>query len=251
MHNWHYVLLIVSICALSYNAQSVLAQVMQSSSYRIQEDSINVGGGFSSSTNYRMEDTVGEVGTGFSSSTNYTQSAGYQGMNDFYLALSGAADVVLSPSLGGITGGESNGSTTLTATTDSYAGYQMTITASTSPAMVSGANFIPDYAPAGANPDFSFATVAAQSRFGFSPEGSDIVSRYKDNGSVCNTGSGDTSFSCWDGLSSSTKIIASRASSNHPLGTPTRLRFRVGMGSGAGQAEGEYVATTTVTLLPL
>lgn len=44
------------------------AQVMQSTNYQIQSDSINIGGGFSSSSNYAVESTVGEVGTGKSDS---------------------------------------------------------------------------------------------------------------------------------------------------------------------------------------
>lgn len=227
------------------------AQAMQSASYRIQDDSINIGGGYSSSTSYRMQDTVGEVGTGDSSSTNYAVHAGYQQMQESYLALSGATNVTLSPSIGGITGGTSDGSTVLTATTDDYAGYQMTITASTSPAMQSGANTISDYSPSGAAPDFSFSTGAGQARFGFSPEGADIASRYKDNGAACNTGSSDASLSCWDGVSTTPITIATRSSANHPNGTATTIRFRVGIGGSVSQAPGTYTATTTVTLVAL
>ena len=42
-----------------------LAQVMQSTNFKIQSDSVNMGGGFSSSTNYGIQSTVGEVGSGF------------------------------------------------------------------------------------------------------------------------------------------------------------------------------------------
>ena len=60
------------------------AQVMQSTNYQIQSDSINFGGGFSSSTNYALESTAGELATGESSSTNYSLKAGYQQMvNNF------------------------------------------------------------------------------------------------------------------------------------------------------------------------
>lgn len=235
----------------AYAAPYVFGQVMQSSSYRIQDDSINVGGGFASSTRYHMEDTAGEVGTGFSSSTNYIMNAGYQQMHDFYLALSSISNVTLSPSLGGLTGGTSNGSTAFVATTDSYAGYQVTIAASTSPAMQSGTATIPDYTPSGGIPDFSFSVAASQSRFAFSPEGADIPVRYQDNGVSCNAAGGDTALSCWDGLSTSPLVIASRASANHPAGTETQLKFRVGIGASSAQDEGVYSATTTVTLLPL
>src|SRR5690242_13754867 len=56
----------------------VLAQAMSSGSYKIQIDSVNIGGGNSSSNSYGIEDTVGEVGTGGSSSGSYALNAGYQ-----------------------------------------------------------------------------------------------------------------------------------------------------------------------------
>ncbi len=230
----------------------VSAQVMQSTSYRIQDDSINVGGGFATSASYRLEDTAGEVGTGEGTSTSYTLRAGYQQMHEApYLALSSAADVTMSPSLGGVTGGESNGSTVLTATTDSYAGYQMTITASTSPAMQSLSDAISDYVPVGAVPDFTFTTDAGEAHLAFSPEGTDIASRYKDDGGACNIGSGDTTLRCWEGLSTTPMVIASRSSANHPSGTATTIRFKVGLSPTAAQPNGIYTATTTVTLISL
>lgn len=228
------------------------AQVMESTNYQIQSDSINVGGLRSTSSSYVLEDTTGEIATGISTSTNYTLHAGYQQMQEVYLALAGGNDVTLAPALGGLTGGTSNGSTTVTATTDSPSGYQLTIAAASDPAMQSGAATIADYAPAGAPPDFSFTTSAGESHFGFSPEGDDISGRFLDDGiDTCNTGSTDSSLSCWDGLATSTVTIAERTSPNHPSGTDTTINFRVGLNGPVAQAEGTYVATTTVTLLPL
>ncbi len=243
---------VACVLATMWGISPVLAQVMQSTNYRIEQDSVNVGGGFSTSTSYTLESTAGEVSTGYSSSTNYAVHAGYQQSGSAYLALTGAQNVVMSPSLGGVTGGTSNGSTTVTVTTDNGAGYQLTIAASSSPAMRSASSVtIPDYAPAGANPDFTFAVSSSQARFGFSPEGVDIGARFKDNGSACNTGSGDTSLSCWDGLSTSDAIISTRGSSNQPSGTDTTIKFRVGIGSSVIQEEGTYIATTTLTAIAL
>lgn len=231
-------------------ASPLFAQVMQSTNYKIERDSINVGGGFSSSTNYTQENTVGESGTGFSSSTNYQLvDAGYQ-QGGNYIAITSVADVTMSPSLGGVSGGTANGSTVVTVTTDNAAGYQLSITSSSSPSMQSGASTIPDYTPTGANPDFTFSNAASESQFGFSPEGTDIADRYRDDGASCNTDTGDTASACWDGLSTTPTTIASRTTANHPAGTDTTLRFRVAVGAGAAQAEGVYVATTTVTALP-
>lgn len=243
----------ITVCSLVVvfdTLQISFAQVMQSGSFQIQSDSINFAGGLSSSTNYVQQSTVGEVGSGNSESANYKLRAGYQQMQTVYLALSGSADVAMTPAISGVTGGESNGATTVTVVTDSPAGYLLTVQSLTSPSMQNGAASIADYVPTG-NPDFSFITGVSNAHFGFSPEGIDIVPRYKDNASLCNIGSLNTSFACWDGLSTTPKTIASGVNANHPQGATTTLRFRVGIGGGVGQAPGSYTATTTVTALPL
>lgn len=228
----------------------VHAQVMQSTSYQIESDSINVGGGLASSTSYVLEDTVGEQATGESGSASYNIRAGYQQMQETYLAITAAADVIMSQSIGGVTGGTATGSTMVTVTTDNRAGYQLSINALNSPAMQDGGNTIADYIPAG-NPDFAFTTSATDSHFGYSPEGSDIVSRFRDFTGNCNSGSGDTADACWDGLSTSLVAIAQSANANHPIGTDTTIKFQVGVGSLANQVPGTYVATTTLTLIAL
>jgi hypothetical protein len=227
------------------------AQVMQSTNYQVQSDSINFGGGLSTSSNYVLESTAGELASGISTSSNYSLKAGYQQMNTAYIALSASADVTLSPSIPGVSGGTSNGSTTVTVTTDSSAGYSLSIAAATAPAMQKGSDTIADYTPATADPDFTFTTGAADAHFGYTPEGSDVAQRFKDNGSSCNTGGTNTSLACWDGLSTTEEVISSTAGPNHPAGATTTVYFRVGVGGSVVQAPGTYVATTTLTALSL
>jgi cell division protease FtsH len=50
---------------------SVNAERMTSSNFKVESDSINFGGGRSLSGSYTIEDTAGEVGTGYSTSTNF------------------------------------------------------------------------------------------------------------------------------------------------------------------------------------
>jgi len=226
------------------------AQVRSSSNYQMQSDSINIGGGLSSSTSYVQESTIGEVGTGLSNSTTYNLHAGYQQMQEIFLSLATTGDVVMTPNLPGLTGGTSNGSTTLTVLTDNPAGYSLTIEAENNPAMQSGTETIADYS-AGAEPDFSFSIGSADAHFGFSPEGVDISQPWRDFGGVCNTGSGDSSLACWDGLSTTATVIAEGIGANHPAGATTTVNFRVGIGSAAAVVAGIYTATTTVTALPL
>lgn len=227
---------------------------MTSSNYAIQSDSLNFGGGYSTSTSYIQESTAGEVATGFSSSTNYSMFAGYQQMHVVALSLVPPSNVVMAPSIGGVTGGTSNGSTTFTVTTDDLAGYQATIQASSSPALIdtaSSSNAFADYVPGGSAPDFAFSIPATASAFAFSPQGMDADKRFLNDGSSCNAGSNSTAGACWDGLSTSAKLVADRTNNNQPSGTQTALYFRAASGSSHIQANGIYVATTTLTVLPL
>lgn len=226
------------------------AQVMNSTNYSMERDSINFGGGYGSSTSYQQESTFGELATGNSSSTNYSLKAGYQQMSSSYISLSVIGNVALGPSLG-LAGGTATGSTYFIVTTDNRLGYRATLQASGSPAMQAPQGTISNYAPSTSDPDFSFTTNSNQARFGFSPEGPDIATRFRDNGGLCGIGALDTTDACWDMVSTTPVEIARRTSSNHPLGATTTLKFRVGVGSAAAVTAGTYVATSTVTAITL
>lgn len=243
-------LMVVVSYTYFYNLATVRAQVMQSSNFQIESDSVNFGGGLSSSTNYISQDTLGEIATGESGSASYGMWAGYQQMQEVYLAMTPASNVVMDTEIGGITGGTSNGSTTVTVTTDNRAGYSLSISAENNPAMQDGVNSISDYDDGG-TPDFSFNTGPADSHFGYSPEGLDVVDIFKDNGGLCGAGALETADACWDGLTTSDVEISQGTGSNHPSGSETVVKFKVWVGGTVNQAEGSYVATTTITALPL
>lgn len=252
MHELSFVTSIALVITFLFfgSIDATLAQIRQSTNYHIQSDSINIGGGLSNSTNYGLESTAGEVGTGESNSVTYALKAGYQQMHEVFISITDVGTVSLSPSIPGVTGGTANGSTTLTVVTDSPSGYSLTVAASLSPAMQSGANTIANYNTAG-DPDFAFGVGSTDALFGYSPSGVDILSRFLDNGSVCNVGSSDTSSACWEGVSTTPAVIARSLNSNQPLGATTTLYFRVGVGNNVSQASGSYTATVTVTALPL
>jgi len=237
--------------ALISSVVIVGAEVMQSGSYRIQSDSINFGGGLSTSTNYGLESTAGEVGTGESDSATYSLKAGYQQMHEVYISLSGFAAVVLSPSIPGISGGFSNGSTTVTVVTDSASGYELLVSSSQAPAMQDGANTIADYVPGGIVPDYTFTTDPADAHLGYTPEGADVVTYFRNSGATCGTGTSDDTLACWEGLSTTPRQVAVSQSANHPSGATTTLNFRVGVGGAVLQPPGTYTATTTITALSL
>jgi hypothetical protein len=226
----------------------VFAFMMSSQNYRIQADSLNVGGVGQGSASYRTEDTIGELGTDESQSANYRVRAGYQQMLETYLAISSPPDVTMFPNLSGIGGGTSNGSADWTVTTDNIAGYTLAIKASTAPALQSGVDSVADYTPAQpGTPDFTFSIAATDSELGFTPEGLDIIQKFRDNGSVCNSGSNDTVDACWYNLATTNENIAYSSASNHPAGTKTTVKFRAAIGSSKVQTAGTYTATITVT----
>ena len=243
--------ILLGLTLLVIQHELALAAVMSSSNYEIQSDSINFGGAPASSASYESEDTLGEIATGPSASASYNLKAGYQQMQVTYLAMTAATDVSLSPSIDGSAGGAATGDTSVTVTTDNLTGYELSLKASSSPALISGANSFADYTKTGANPDFTFSIAAADSEFGFTPEGTDISDTYKDDGISCNTGALDTADSCWDNLSTTAKVIARRTSGNHPSGVVTTIKFQAESGASHSQAAGTYVATTTLTLTAL
>jgi hypothetical protein len=207
---------------------------MQSSSYQIPSDTINVGGSASASGSYGLGDTLGEQATGDSASATYALRAGFWQMQDSYISMS------------------SGGAAYWIVTTDNAAGYSFSVKASTAPALKSSNDSLADYVPATPSvPDFAFSVLAASSTFAFSPEGADITSKYLDNGSACNTGSSDTLNACWDGFTTVNATVSQAAASNQPFGATTTLNFEAGIGATRIQASGAYSATITVTAVTL
>ncbi len=240
----------IAIGILSLSFVSAFA-AMQSTNYKINFDAIDVGGGRSTSTSFNLEDTVGEIATGLSSSTNYVMKAGYQQMYTSYISISSPPDVALAD-INGLIGGTSNGSIAWNVLTDNSAGYVLSVQASTDPALqTSGGISFDDYTPASADPDYTFAIVSTTSAFGFSPEGADILPRFKDNSSVCNTGSSDTADACWDGFTLTTKNISQSTGSNHPSGATTTVKVRAEIGPSKMQESGAYSAVITATAVAL
>lgn len=229
----------------------VSAYVASSTNYVIEADSVNSGGGLSASPSYSIEDTMGESGVGTSASASYAVKAGYQQMRDVYLSVTLPGNVTLSPNMPSVGGGTADGTTGVTVTTDNLAGYAINIRASTSPALVSGGDSFADYVPSGAFPDLSFVTPPASSRFGFTPEGTDIVSSFRDDGVSCGVGVGDTPAACWQGLSTTPLSVVSRATPNHPAGSVTTLRFRAEADAAYVQPPGSYQAIVSLTVMAL
>lgn len=236
---------------LSFSYSS-LAYIASSTNYRIQSDSINIGGTRQTSTSYISEDTIGEIATGDSTSTSYILKAGYQQMQETYIAISVSPDeVTMSPSIGGITGGQSSGSTTANVTTDSASGYSLSVRSSASPSLATSSYSFADYTTVSPGvPDYSWSILSSTSSFGFTPYGSDTVTKYRYIGAVCNQFGGTADANtCWYGFSTSNETIASSYSSNHPSGTQTTVGLKAESGNQNVQEQGIYEAAITSTAL--
>jgi hypothetical protein len=252
---YKYILFFVFIFFVVFSFNQVFAD-MSGGGYKIDSDSINSGGNdYSVSGDIQISDTVGEIAIGDSDSTGYAISAGYRNMDETSVSISvSLQDITLSPDLGGLTGGTSTGATQVTVVTDNPAGYQLSVQAETSPALRSDEDTIADYESLVVDtPDYQYRLVPAQSVFGFTPEGDDIIDRYRDDGgSICGViGGYDTPNHCWEGLNSSGKTISNRSVPTDHLGSATTIRFSAGIGVGRLQKMGTYLATTTITALAL
>lgn len=246
-----FTLFIVITALLAATTPLAWGYVASSTNYRLQSDSLNFAGSRSTSTNFVMEDTVGEIGTGTSTSASYNVHAGYQAMQGGSLSISSPADVTLTGTITNTAGGQADGSAAWTVITDNSAGYTLAIKASASPAFVSGSNSFADYTPASSDPDFTWSVAASSKEFGFTPEGDDIVAKYKDDGASCNTGSGTTASACWDDLTTSDQTISQRASATGGSGVSTTVRFRAEAGASSAPATGTYSAAVTLVLTAL
>ncbi len=244
--------LIISFFILQSKVQ---AYEMASTSYRIQESSVNVGGLDSeTSTSYTLRETIGEAAVGTATSTSYKLQMGYQPMISGYISLSvSTSSVVLLPAISAISGGSATSSYSATVTTDNAGGYSLYVIASTNPALKSGTNSFTDYTPVvGGTPDFTWSVAADASEFGFTIEGTDIVQKFLDNGAdECATSSSDTAEACWYGFSTSTESIASASLANAPAGTETTIKLKAESGSSKSQAAGAYQAVITNSAIAL
>jgi len=177
--------------------------------------------------------------------------AGYWQMQESYIAISSPSDLLMS-SMSGLSGGSSEGTMSWNVTTDNTAGYTMSIASTTTPALKSATDSLADYVPAGANPDYNFTNAPDNSSFGFSPEGTEASPRFRDNGSVCGTGGTlETPDKCWDGLSTTPKVMAGSTSSNIPNGSAATVRFRAESGANHIQSSGQYNVVVVVTATTL
>lgn len=229
----------------------VFAYVASSTNYRIESDAVSFGGGISTSTNYSIDDSLSGGSLGSASSTLYSvKLSSVSGIGSGTISMSYPSTVSLTPSFKTNEGGQGNGDFNVSVITDNTGGYSLSIKANSSPALSSSNDSFSNYSSSVyGTPDFNWSNSASDSRFGFTPEGGDIVQKYKDNGTACNSGALDTSERCWDSIDATNKTIAESSSPNQPSGTVTRIRLRSEAGATRKQKAGNYSAEIIVTAL--
>jgi len=232
----------------------------------ISSDAIDAGGGRSSSGNYILESSLGQFDGGMASNDNSQLNSGYEqsgGGGGTYVNLEivypTGGNVAMSSVSGFLSGDTGNGYSDVKVTTD-YDGYNLNIKSTTNPAMKcvtsSGcdvSDVFANYTPSGGvgTPDYAWSVGSGDSEFGFTPKGSDILTKFKYNTEATSCGSGSSEPSggnyCWDALGTSDTLIASSDAPNISDGTTTDIKFRTQIGSSKIQPAGNYQASITVT----
>lgn len=169
------------------------------------------------------------------------------------------ANVTMTGSINGITGGTSNGSTTAVVRTNSNTGYEMTIAFfdnGSGQAMqgdASDSDAIRDYPASSSEPTYLFSTASSASVFGYTvsaADSSDLDPSFLDNGSACNTGAGFTADRCWmEPMTSGFKIIDRVTEA--ATGATTTIHFRVHVPNNPNPSLVADVYTATATLTAL
>lgn len=177
-----------------------------------------------------------------------------------------ASNVIMSPSIGGLTGGIGNGQTQVVVTTGNSTGYYIQLTASSSLGMIgnaSSSNYIPAWPATTTIPAYwmTSASVAANTAaFAYSVAASstaDNVALFKNSGSACNTGATtndpqlNTTIHCWLNASTTPITIINRSLQTSASGATTTIYFRAVINSNPNPVipNDTYVATSTLTAI--
>jgi hypothetical protein len=223
--------------------------VMQSASYRMNADSVNVGGIYGESSTYHMEDTVGEMATGDSASATYSLHAGYQQMHGSMISMTPGADITLTAL--SMAQNSAVGSTSWTVITDDASGYALSVHASASPALVDAvtSEAFMDYSEVISGTPETWSVTSAY-EFGFSGHGTDVgvVTWGSDAQSNCidaaDTPSSGLKWIGFDGLNDI--LLASSEDRTSVSGTATYMCVATEQDS-VFAPSGSYTATVTAT----
>mgnify|MGYP001169092202 CR=1 FL=1 len=152
--------------------------------------------------------------------------------------------------IGGATGGNRNGSTTVGITTNNAAGYQLDIQFESANGMEhpTETDFIDYYATT--SPDYTMNLGANSSGFAYSVSSTaptNSISSFDNNGSSCGVGSNKSISNCYVMQGTPTSGATIVNTTDTATDELTTIGFRVMVAAGSGLANGFYYATTTLT----
>ncbi len=237
----------------------VFAYVMESNNYRVQSDSINVGGtDDQTSDNYKMSETIGEFASGESTSNGYKLKAGYQQMQESYISLTSPGNINMGS--GNISLSQDDVFGTGSAwniKTDNPAGYVLTFKTDQANSMDSGSETFTDYTEVSAGTPDAWSVDASNYEFGFSVCGGDVSNSGKswggDSGSadcVCGTSSSPNTSLNWMGFTNTTAItVATSGSRTTTSGAETTICVGAKQGANVYAPDGDYTASITATVI--
>lgn len=173
-------------------------------------------------------------------------------------------DIAMNGTIDGLTGGTAYGTTSARITTNNATGYNMTISFSSTTAMIrNGAennaeilNF--QYSTGTADYPSGFDTSVAYAQIGFTPFASttsEVSDVFTDTGGVCGTNNNGsfTIFNCWRGASTTdaggTTELINTSGPTPASGSSSTVTFRITVPNNPNPAvpSGTYVATATLT----
>lgn len=170
-----------------------------------------------------------------------------------------ANDVVMdNPTLGGVTGGLSRGTSTLAITSNSPTGYSLTMAFSSTTAMHKNGDpavTIPNYAPGTPGTPENFSVAVGEAGFGYSvvaPSAGDAGAKFKNSdGTTCNAGALNTYDVCWYNAADASAAVTLITSSAPATAATTSILFQVGIGANPVPEvpTGVYTATATLTAI--
>ncbi len=164
-------------------------------------------------------------------------------------------DVTMVGSIQGLTGGYATGTTVAVVRTNDPQGYTMTLQFSSTTAMsASSSAAINNYTPGTINvPDLTWVdnTSGQAAEFGYTVRASttgEVDPSFRNNGSACNAGAGETDNSCW--INPTSTVAETIVSTGGPvLSSTTTIKFKVAVPSSPSPSlpAAFYVATATLT----
>lgn len=173
------------------------------------------------------------------------------------VSITAPANFTLTGTINGISGGTASGTAGFTILNSSQSGFNMSVYASASPALATGAYNFTDYSPNASTgtPDFNWtAPSAGATKFGFAV-GADASGnanqKFKYSGSACNASGGTNSSNyCYSGFNSTTPIpvVSTSSFSASNVTENIILIAQFTPTSGTSIAADTYKATITATV---